>query len=172
MIFDRWRGRRVDRDPANALYAAAVAQSRQPNLYRTMGAPDTVEGRFELLTLHVILLIDRLRDQPRIRQGLFDIYVSNLDGALREMGVGDLAMGKRMKTLGALFYGRAKACDAAFASLPDQSDLRALVVRTVLGESQRTGGEALANYLALSRRRLAELASEALVHGGPAWAAL
>src|SRR5271165_2884114 len=116
-----------------------------------MGAPDTVEGRFELLTLHVILLIDRLKDGPpeaaAIRQLLFDVYVSNLDGALREMGVGDLAVGKRMRKLGEAFYGRARACEAAFSALPDTRPLEAALTRTVYGATPDAEPSALADYI-------------------------
>ena len=85
-----------------------------PEFYRILGAPDTVDGRFELLTLHIVLLLERLKEQPAVRQDLFDTYVSDLDGALREMGVGDLSMGRSMKQLGQVFYGRAAAFGAAF----------------------------------------------------------
>src|SRR5882724_2855145 len=107
VILDRLLGAKPAGGPARALYDGAVSQGREPALYERMGAPDTVEGRFEVLTLHLILLIDRLdRREPaeaRARQALFDVYVHNLDGALREMGVGDLAVGKRMRRLAEAF---------------------------------------------------------------------
>ena len=100
-----------------ALYASVVEQSRQPALYERLGAPDTVEGRFELYSLHVVLLLDRLRRQgdqaTETSQALFDTFVKALDHALREMGVGDLSVGKKMRRLAEAFYGRAKSYDAA-----------------------------------------------------------
>src|SRR5678815_3207519 len=91
-----------------ALYASTVAQARTPALYAELGAPDTREGRFEIYSLHVYLLLERLKDQgPQAAdtgQALFDAYVSALDNALREMGVGDLSVGKRMRKLGEAFY--------------------------------------------------------------------
>lgn len=139
------------------LYDGAVVRSRNPELYARMGAPDTVEGRFELLTAHVLLLIERLNGAgdrgAAVGQMLFDLYVRNLDGALREMGVGDLAVGKRMKGLGRLFYGRAVAYRQAFAS-DDPGALSALVGRTIFVERPDASPDALAAYLAGEKRRL------------------
>ena len=103
-----------------ALYEAATHQARQPAFYARLQAPDTVEGRFELYTLHVVLLLHRLKGldtgTAAIAQALFDAYLQALDDALREMGVGDLSVGKKMRKLGEAFYGRAKAYDAALAA--------------------------------------------------------
>src|ERR1700759_4710076 len=101
------------------LYEAGAPRARQLAFYAAMGAPDTVEGRFELYSLHVALLLRRLKGQgPQAQetaQGLFDAYVKSLDDALRDMGVGDLSMGKKMRKLGEAFYGRVKNYDEAFA---------------------------------------------------------
>ncbi|MBE9188317.1 ubiquinol-cytochrome C reductase, partial [Microcoleus sp. LEGE 07076] len=93
-----------------ALYAQTVAQSRTPTLYADLGAPDTPEGRFEIYSVHVYLLLERLKGQGPLAaetaQALFDTYVSALDHALRELGVGDLSVGKKIRKLGEAFYGR------------------------------------------------------------------
>jgi cytochrome b pre-mRNA-processing protein 3 len=140
-----------------------------------MGAPDTVEGRFELLTLHVILLVDRLKGGPAeavaVRQILFDVYLSDLDGALREMGVGDLSVGKRMRKLGEAFYGRAQACEAAFAALPDTWPLQEMLGRTVFGGAADGEAAPLADYLRRCRDALATGDLAALIAGHPCWAA-
>ncbi len=147
-------------------YEDAVQRSRNPDLYARMGAPDTVEGRFELLTVHIILLIERLNDAGdrgrAVGQMLFDLYVRNLDGALREMGVGDLAVGKRMKSLGRLFYGRAVAYREAFAE-GEASALESLVGRTVLAERPNASAVALAAYLMEEKQRLDRVADDALL---------
>lgn len=157
------------------LAEAAVRQSRAPALYRDMGAPDTIEGRFELMTLHVVLLIDRLKGTSAhgeaVRQGLFDAYVSQLDGAIREMGVGDLAVGKRMRKLGEAFYGRARAYDAAFAGLPDEADLAGALERMVLGEGAHAAAKALSAYVVRCRQRLAATPEAALLAGEATWPA-
>jgi cytochrome b pre-mRNA-processing protein 3 len=139
-----------------------------------MGVPDTVEGRFELLTLHVILLVDRLKgeagDGAAARQTLFDAYVSNLDGALREMGVGDLAVGKHMRKLGEAFYGRAQACDQAFQALPDTEPLRGVLRRTVHGDAASADVADLADYLVTCRAALARQPLATILGGRPDWA--
>jgi len=140
---------------AESLHAWAVRAARARALYETMGVPDTIDGRFELLTLHVLLLLDRLQSTDAamidLRQFLFDVYLSDLDGAMREMGVSDLAMGKRMRKLGQAIYGRAKAYDVAFLALPDHGELAALLKRTVLGGMRDASAEALTMYV-LERR--------------------
>jgi cytochrome b pre-mRNA-processing protein 3 len=139
------------RSAGRDLYAAAVRQSRSASLYTALGAPDTVEGRFECLTLHVILLIEALRGRGGAArassQALFDAYVSDLDGALREMGVGDLTVGKRMRALGSAFYGRAASYREALADLPDRRPLEALIARTLQAGAAGADPTDLAMYV-------------------------
>jgi cytochrome b pre-mRNA-processing protein 3 len=168
-------GPRPSRKSAGAeLYDAAVSQARATQLYLSMRAPDTVEGRFELLTLHVILIIDRLAGEgvaaAASSQALFDTYCRNLDGALREMGVGDLTVSKRMKVLGRAFYGRAESYRAAFAALPDPAPLEACLARMVMGESG-VDPKPLADYVARCRQALAACEVETLLAGPPPWPA-
>jgi cytochrome b pre-mRNA-processing protein 3 len=86
------------------LYDAAVERARQPLFYTEFGVSDTVEGRFELYSLHVILLLHRLKGEgaqaAETAQALFDIFIGQLDHALREIGVGDLSVAKKMRKLG------------------------------------------------------------------------
>ncbi len=160
------------RAAAERLHAAAVAQSRTPALYAELGVPDTVEGRFEMLALHLVLLLDRMKGQEgvvaEVRQTLFDVFVSQLDGALREMGVGDLAMSKRMRKLGALFYGRLHAYSEAFQSLPATEPLGEVIARTVLADVSASA-EPLAAYVASVHQALAIQPPGALVTDQPAW---
>ena len=154
------------------LYAAAVERARLPAFYAQMGAADTVEGRFELYTLHVVLLLRRLKGQGgeagEISQALFDAYLRGLDDALRDMGVGDLSVGKKMRRLGEAFYGRVKNYEEAMAALPDQAPLEAVLARTVLmGQVDRAGpfvDYAVAAMQALDRQPLDDL-----LQGDPAW---
>src|SRR5436190_438672 len=114
-----------------ALYAATVAQARTPMLYAELGAPDTPEGRFEIYSLHIYLVLERLKGQgeqaAETAQALFDTYVSALDNALRELAVGDLAVGKRIRKLAEAFFGRIKGYEAALPALPDTAALEALL---------------------------------------------
>jgi cytochrome b pre-mRNA-processing protein 3 len=163
------------REAGRALYAALVEQSRAPALYEGLGAPDTTEGRFEIYTLHLMLLLDRLKQNGEqakdVSQALFDTYLKGLDDALREMGVGDLSVGKKMRKLGEACYGRVKSYQAAFAVLPETGPLRDLLTRTVYAEAEAGGAPALADYVAAQRESLAGQPIEALLEGRVAWRA-
>ena len=155
------------------LYVSAAAQARTPAFYAAMGAPDTVEGRFELYSLHVALLLRRLKGQgpqaAETAQGLFDAYVQALDDALRDMGVGDLSVGKKMRKLGEAFYGRVKNYDEALAVLPDTAPLAAIIGRTVLmGEAAAQSGP-LTDYAAAAMARLDAEPLETLLQGDAPW---
>ena len=155
------------------LYASAVQQARSPALYAAMGAPDTVEGRFELYTLHVALLLRRLKGQgdqaAETAQGLFDAYVQALDDALREMGVGDISVGKKMRRLGEAFYGRVKNYDEACAALPDAAPLAAIIGRTVLMDEAGAEAGPLVDYAVAAMARLQDEPLDTLLQGDPSW---
>ncbi|GGK49937.1 ubiquinol-cytochrome C chaperone family protein [Salinarimonas ramus] len=133
------------RELVESLYTRIAQASRQPGLYTEAEVPDTVEGRFECLSLHVILTFRHLRTLPApaadVNQDLADALFRALDLSLREMGVGDLAVPKKMKTLAEAFYGRARAYDP----LLDARDLEALAVSL---QRNVTGGEEPARRLA------------------------
>ena len=154
-----------------ALMSQAAAQARNPAFYADWEAPDTREGRFELFTLHVLLLARRLKGHgPQAAetcQGLVDAYFENLDIALREFGTGDLSMSKKMNKLGQAFFGRAKALEDAFEALPNETPLEEVVARTVLSE----GGspEAFVRYVLAANEMLAQLPLEQLLAGEAAW---
>ncbi|MDP1738790.1 MAG: ubiquinol-cytochrome C chaperone family protein [Caulobacter sp.] len=157
-----------------ALYAAAAGQARQPDFYRHGGVADTREGRFELYTLHVILLVERLKGETGLaaeaRQNLFDRYVRGLDDAFRELGLGDTAVAKRVKALGQAFYGRLKAFEEAVAALPDRAALTDLVARTVLEGRPETAG-VMTDYVAAAREALGRQDVETLLAGNVMWEA-
>src|SRR5215467_3304390 len=102
------------------IYGMIVTQAREPLFYRELGVPDTVDGRFDLILLHLWIVLSRLRaaeagKEPGqgLSQALFDRFCEDMDDNLREMGVGDLAVPKRMQAFGEAFYGRSRAYDAA-----------------------------------------------------------
>jgi len=99
-----------------ALYAACVTQARAPEFYRVLGVPDTVDGRFDNLVLHVVLVMRRLGGEEELKQQLFDLMFADMDQSLREMGVGDMGIGKRIKPMIAAFYGRMQAYDSALTN--------------------------------------------------------
>src|SRR5262249_5341195 len=149
MIFRLFR-----RDPRTAtitaLYGAIVAQARTPEFYLTFGAPDTAEGRFDLIVLHLALFCRRLGREglgsegahglaQSLSQGVFDMFCRDMDHSLREMGVGDLTVPKKMQKLGEAFYGRLEVYDRALAE-PGDDALTAALARNVLGAEAPMAG--------------------------------
>ena len=159
-----------------ALYARTVTQSRTPALYAELGAPDTPEGRFELYSLHVYLLLERLKGQgdqaSETAQVLFDTYLSALDHGLRELGVGDLSVGKKMRKLGEAFYGRVGSLEDALSALPDTGELQSMLERTVYEGADATEAPRLAAYVVRQREALHAQPVEKLYAGEVEWAPL
>lgn len=112
------------RSEVAALYGAAAAQARLPAFFTQGGVPDSLDGRFDLLTLHLVLVLRRLDGQGRPamarRQQLFDLFAADMDRNLREMGVGDTGISRRVKTMGQAFYGRLQAYDQALRAPADK----------------------------------------------------
>ena len=118
MVFTKLFPRTGYSAEAHRLYSEIVSQARLPALYRAYGVPDTLDGRFELIVLHAFLLLDRLKHEETVRpltQDLFDVMFADLDQSLREMGVGDLSVGKKIKVMARSFYGHMAAYEEAIA---------------------------------------------------------
>ena len=102
---------------ARALYGAIVAQARSPAFYTAMKVPDTVEGRFDMIALHCFLVLHRLKPEGEkggeLAQSLFDVLFADIDENIRDMGVGDLSVGKYVKKMAQSFLGQIAAYDAA-----------------------------------------------------------
>jgi cytochrome b pre-mRNA-processing protein 3 len=142
---------------ATGLYLRVVEQARQPLFYLDLGVPDTPDGRFDMIALHAALLLRRLRrDRERseaVSQAVFDLMFADMDQNLREMGVGDLAVGKRIKAMAQGFYGRLAAYDVGLAAAGDEVLADALA-RNVF--RHRPPGEGDAPGLAAYMRRQAD----------------
>src|SRR3984893_2602092 len=108
--------RALARGTIEAIYGMIVTQAREPSFYRDLGVPDTVNGRFDLLVLHLWMVLRRFKSDANLSQALFDHFCDDMDANLREMGVGDLTVPKRMQAFGEAFYGRAAAYDLALVS--------------------------------------------------------
>lgn len=123
-------GRTID-----ALYGAIVAQAREPRFYAEMGVPDTVSGRFDMVLLHVVLVLRRLRQgeagERALAQGLFDAFCRDMDHNLREMGISDQGLPRHMQRVGEAFYGRAQAYEAALGDGAGEGALAAALARNV-----------------------------------------
>src|SRR5215207_2071372 len=118
MILDLFRRNSRD-DSIATLYGAIVAQARTEAFYRHHGVPDTANGRLEMIVLHTVLVLSRLEAEVTsarpLGQALFDHFCSDMDANLREMGVGDMAVPRKMKAIAEAFYGRKRAYEAALA---------------------------------------------------------
>ena len=144
-----------------------VAQARTPVFYREYGVPDTVAGRFDILLMHVALVVERLmREEPAkaFGQALFDRFCTDMDDNLREMGIGDLSVPKKMRALGEAYYGRTQAYRAALAEASDAALIEALA-RNIYGGGKDDAATRLAAYMRLAVRDLAAQPSEQMAGG-------
>jgi len=135
----------------DALYGMIVAQARSPEFYRGYGVPDTVDGRLDMIVLHMVLVLRRLTMVqgvlPPAGQRLFDRFCQDMDDNFREMGVGDFGVPKRMQKVGEAFYGRAKVYESALLA-EEPAALEAAVSRNVFGTPEPTlGARRLAAYM-------------------------
>jgi cytochrome b pre-mRNA-processing protein 3 len=182
-LFEAFR-RPIEEAMAEQLYRIIVEQARQPVFYSDLGVPDTPDGRYDMIAAHVILVLRRLRDAHfetrKLAQALFDLMLADMDQNLREMGVGDLAVGKRVKGMAMAFYGRLAAYGAALRddnaaalqaalsrnlyrkAMPEVTQVAAMATY-LRREAARLDGEPVASLIAGRLR----FGSAPLSHGGP-----
>ena len=106
------------RASAARLYVQVVERAREPVFYARLEVPDTLDGRYEMIMLHAFLVLARLRAFPQaapLAQALFDVFFQDMDRALREMGTGDLSVGKQVKFMAKSLYGRIAAYEGALS---------------------------------------------------------
>ena len=170
MILARWRARRASKVLIEHLRGEIVAAARRPALYQALAAPDRLDGRFELLTLHAGLVLRRLVAigglGHDVAQDLVDSLFLHFDDTFREMALSDIAVSKRLKTMKEAFYGRNTAYAAALAS-GSRSDLARALARNVYGGEPNADphAAALADYVASIDAVLAATPIEAFVTG-------
>lgn len=122
---------------ARALYATTILAARRSEFYLRLEVPDTAEGRFEMLAICAFLVLHRLKhieDAKDLSQAYFDVMFDDIDANLRELGVGDLSVGKKVKKLAESFYGRIKAFETGLAEEND-THLRETLLRTLFRDS-------------------------------------
>ncbi len=157
--FNHFRKPRIPlRGTIEAIYGMIVTQAREPLFYRDLGVPDTVNGRFDLLVLHLWMVLRRLRaveGGAALCQALFDRFCEDMDANLREMGVGDLTVPKRMQAFGEAFYGRSAAYDLAVAE--GREELAQALCKNILDGGQIENARRLAYYAEAAIAALAGL---------------
>lgn len=157
------------RETIERLYGAIVAQSRRAEFYTDFGVPDTLEGRFEMVVLHTVLVCHRLKggdDTARaMSQEIFDAFAEDMDSTMRELGVGDLTVPKKMKKIGEAFYGRAAAYDTALAD-GGNARLAQALARNILGTEEPVPTAApFAAYVRAATDHLADTPFETFARG-------
>ncbi len=154
------------RGTIEVIYGMIVAQAREPLFYQDLGVPDTVNGRFDLLVLHLWMVLRRLRSTPdgvSRCQALFDHFCNDMDANLRELGVGDLTVPKRMQAFGEAFYGRSAAYDQALAE--GVEPLAQALCKNILNGEGIGNARRLASYVAETIAVLDRLDEAALREG-------
>jgi cytochrome b pre-mRNA-processing protein 3 len=153
----RWRS---EASTTEKLYGAIVARARLPVFYRSLGVPDTLQGRFTLLALHLFAVLHRLnvegREGSALAQELVDRFSQDMETVLRELGVGDMRVPKAMRRLAAASKGLFQDCDAALGA--GEGPLAHVLAASLPDETERpeVSSEALASYLLASIEALAK----------------
>jgi len=155
-------------DAVYAVYRAIVAQSRQPLFYAQWGVPDTVTGRFDMISLHMGLVFHRLRGaggkSGEFGQALFDLFFKDMDRSLREMGAGDLAVPKKVRKMTEIFYALMTGVNEAIER-DDRAGLEAVLRRNIFADAADGHAAELAVYLFAQHAALAAQPLDAITGG-------
>ncbi|NNF76684.1 MAG: ubiquinol-cytochrome C chaperone [Rhizobiales bacterium] len=173
MFFNKLFQKRADRTLSTQLaYEMIVAQARHPSFYLAANVEDSVDGRFDMLVLHVYLLINRMNADESERtaafsQGVFDHLFEDMDRSLREMGVGDLSVGKKIKKMAQVFYGRVKVYDDGLKTYAEAPGELEDALRRNIYAGRNESGEAakLAAYMYSSSEHLGRIDTASLLKG-------
>ena len=155
----------------HTLYGAIVAQARRSEFYEEIGAADTVEGRFDMIVLHLVLVLRRIEREPQgaaLGRALVDAFGRDMDHNLREMGVGDLAVPKQMKRMMEAFHGRARSYASALSGA-DPTALERALARNVFGGDGAPGVARLAAYVRRAAGQLDAAQGAQFLRGGLAF---
>lgn len=167
--------RRRSREAGHKVYCEIVAQARQPAFYTDFLVPDTIDGRFDLIVVHAVLYFRRMRSEgPKIAeftQEVFDLFFQDMDASLREMGVSDTRVPKKVKVMGEAFYGRADAYIPAIENA-DVNELAAALGRNLYPDNpEPVAQKRLALYTLAAAKKLADQPAGELTVGSLGWPA-
>lgn len=163
-----FKSKRKKYDQAASLYQIANRQSRNPVFYDYFEVPDTIEGRFDLLSLHIILIMRRLPPESPLVQELFDYFFEDMDFSLREMGVSDMKVGRYVKKLAKNFLGVFDSYNRAFKQ---PSNFKTALWRNLYG-GQLVDEWLLEKLYEYCQASDSLLKTVDLLHQSPPWAAL
>jgi cytochrome b pre-mRNA-processing protein 3 len=178
MLLKRLFSRSPQTNPVRSVYEAIVALARQPVLYTDLAVPDTLDGRFDMIILHADAVVGHMQagepQDQEFAQELIDEVFRDMDRSLREMGVGDMGVGKRVKKMATVYYGRADAY--ARARTHGDDDLAAAILRNVYAGDEVRAGEArrLSRYDQSFRKAVSDAQRDTIRNGKldlppPAW---
>jgi cytochrome b pre-mRNA-processing protein 3 len=171
MALGNWFQSKKNRWAVDRLYQSIQAQALRPDFYFDGGARDNFSGRFEMTYLHGTLIFRRLRQAgaagKALSQDVFDALFDGFDEALRDIGTGDLTVGKKIRKMGEAFYGRAKAYDAAIDAGGDDAELIEALMRN-LGLA-RPESERFVRYVRSVEDTLGRHTDEQLLSGEVNW---
>ncbi len=157
------------RDVPYEIYGSLVARARNPVLYRDLGVPDSINGRFDMMVLHVFLLSHRLKDAGEecreLSQDIFDAFLLDMDRGLREEGVGDTSVPKKLKKMTEVYYGRLRAYEQPVEK-GDKEQLMVIINRNIFTDEHNDNcAKALAEYMIRLHTHIKGLAVEDIVDG-------
>lgn len=157
------------REVPQQIYGSLMTKARSEILYRDFGVPDTVMGRFDMLAMHVYLVARRFRAESgetfeTLNQDVFDLFVADIERALRELGIGDTTVPKRKKKMVRSFYGQIEDFDAAISG-KDIEKLAQAVQNRYLEEAEMSDSDALARYMIKVEETLASQSASDLLMG-------
>ena len=162
--------RKLEARPVERLYQSILQASRQPNLYTEFEVQDHLDSRFDMLCLHISLLMGRLRMLPegihkQLNQELFDCFFADMDFTLREMGVGDLGVGKRVRKMSEAFMGRLVAYTESLEK-NDKTELALVLARNIRRTNDCNDVDRrMADYVLKSRDRLSAVSDNEMEAG-------
>jgi cytochrome b pre-mRNA-processing protein 3 len=151
--------------PAHNAYVALVTQARKPFFYQECGVADTIDGRFDVIVLHIFFLTQRLKmDSPEFLRAVWEVFFSDMDRSLREMGASDTGIGKRIKKMVQAFYGR---IDSYQKTVSNEADFKESLERNLYrGEVvDDTQISALMAYVARNLEHLQKQDITAIISG-------
>lgn len=163
--------RKTQRQKAALCYETIIQQSRKPVFFDQYGVPDTVDGRFEMVMLHLFLLIDRIKregtkEAEKFNQILFDYAFMHMDQELRQMGIGDMGVPRHIKRMAKAFYGRAAAYQGALDKGDDTALVQALT-RNLFGTCEKVAKKDTAFFVDYMKKQRAYLLQESIDVNAP-----
>ncbi len=158
-----------DVEIARTLYGATILAARRPYFFTDCGVPDTPEGRFEMLALSAFLVLNRMKNlagMAELSQIYFDVMFDDIDSNLRELGVGDISVGKKVKKLAQSFYGRIKSYEAGLSDETDNA-LRMAIDRDLLRgtAAERASIDKMVKYVRAEHDFLSRQDADSLASG-------